>query len=132
MNIDFYIKPGCINNKKQISILKENGHEVNTIDIFSTQWSEELLSRFFHDGKLENWINPVAPRLKYGEVTLDDFTEENIFPEMIKDNYLIRRPLIHAEGSYAYGFDSDLVKDLVNGEDVTSVLKCRQPRNRCK
>lgn len=113
MDVEIYIKPECRNNKKQIKMLKEKGHNVTVKNIFEEGWTTKSLSRFFQHIPFENWLNPNAPRVKNGEVSFTNFTKENIFEAMVADHYLIKRPLIRVGDSYDCGFDSDIVNELM-------------------
>lgn len=132
MDVEIYVKPECINNKKQVKMLKEKGHAVTVKSIFEQDWTKETLSPFFQNLPFEKWYNPYAPRIKREEINPADLTCETIFDEMITDNYLIRRPLLKVGDRYDCGFDSELAKELMENSDVTQVLACHQAENVCK
>lgn len=131
MDVEIFVKPGCVNNKKQVKMLEEKGHHVIVKDIFTIPWNVGTLQKFFADIPFEKWINPTAPRIKRGEVDLAKLTPQNAISEMVKDNYLIKRPLLIAGGVYASGFDSALATELMKGADVSDVLNCPQLNNKC-
>lgn len=131
MEVEIFIKPECRNNKKQVRMLKEKGHHLTVKNIFDEQWTEQTLAPFFQNIPFEKWLNPNAPRVKSGEVSLDKLTKESIFAAMIEDNYLIRRPLIRVGDIYDCGFDSETASELLEGNSVEEVLTCKQPTNRC-
>ncbi len=131
MDVEMFIKPGCVNNTKQIKMLQEKGHNVIVRDLFSVPWCTATLQKFFKDIPFEKWINPTAPRVKRGDVDLAKITPDNAIVEMVKDNYLIRRPLLIAGGVYASGFDSVLATELMKGADVSDVLICPQASHKC-
>ncbi|WPD23842.1 MAG: hypothetical protein SD837_04605 [Candidatus Electrothrix scaldis] len=132
MNVEIYVKPECKNNKKQIEMLKSKGHDVTVKNIFEEDWTTEKLAPFFQKLSFDRWHNPYAPRIKSGEVDPAKLTKENIFTEMINDNYLIRRPLLQVKDRYDCGFDSELAKELMENSDVTEVLACHQADNICE
>lgn len=49
-----------------------------------------------------------APRIKGGEINTNDFDEDTAIEAMMEEPFLIRRPLIEAEGELACGFDNPL------------------------
>lgn len=132
MNVEIYVKPECKNNKKQIEMLKSKGHDVTVKNIFEEDWTAEKLAPFFQNLPFDRWHNPYAPRIKNGEIDSAKLTKENIFTEMLNDNYLIRRPLLKAGDRYDCGFDSELAKELMENSDVTEVLVCHQADNVCE
>lgn len=71
MIIEFYEKPGCINNTKQKAKLKEHGLNVIAHSLLDEKWTHESLRPFFGNQALERWFNPSAPRIKSGEVQND-------------------------------------------------------------
>ncbi|MCI5180758.1 MAG: hypothetical protein D3911_15860 [Candidatus Electrothrix sp. AW3_4] len=132
MKVEIYVKPECKNNKKQIEMLKEKGHDVTVKNIFEQAWTAEKLIPFFQNLSFDKWHNPYAPRIKSGDVDPASLTQENIFEEMISDNYLIRRPLLKAADRYDCGFDSELAQELVENSNVAEVLVCHQKNNVCE
>jgi len=130
MEVEIYVKPECKNNKKQIELLRSQNHKVTVKNIFEENWSKEKLRPFFQNLPLKKWHNPYAPRVKKGEIKPKDWDEESTLDEMIKDNYLIRRPLLRVGNQHDCGFDSELARDLmasINSDDIT----CHQAGNIC-
>ncbi len=124
MEVHFYEKPGCINNTKQKKILAEKGYAVLAYNILTHEWTTDELKTFMSDRPLKEWFNMSAPRIKSGEVSITDFSEETALEAMVKDPFLIKRPLIHYKEKYGCGFDSKLATDLINGINVDSLLSC--------
>jgi nitrogenase-associated protein len=113
-------------------MLRSKGHDVTVKNIFEEEWTAEKLTPFFHNLSFDKWHNPYAPRIKSGDIDPATLTQENIFAEMINDNYLIRRPLLKTEDRYDCGFDSVLARELMEDSDVTEVLVCHQADNVCE
>lgn len=124
MIIEFYEKPGCVNNTKQKKMLEEQGHVLNAHSILVHPWTEESLRPYFGQMPLVDWFNKSAPRIKSGEVNVLDFDEATALKAMLADPFLIRRPLIDAQGELACGFDNPLVDRLLNKQDVSHLQSC--------
>ena len=124
MIIDFYEKPGCINNTKQKLLLSEKGYNLHVHNIFTEKWTKERLIVFFAGLPVSQWFNYSAPRIKSGEINPQSMNIDEALTEMISDNYLIKRPLLYFNNNYVAGFDNDLVNDLLHGADVSNILSC--------
>jgi len=131
MEIIFYEKPGCINNTKQKALLDKKGYKIQAKSILTEPWTRETLRPFFGNMPLKKWFNPTAPRIKNGELDPASFTKSGAIEEMIKDPYLIRRPLLEIKGHRICGFDHPMVKALIEPQDIASVLTCPQVSNTC-
>ncbi len=131
MVIKFYEKPGCINNTKQKEMLKAAGHEVVAFSLLEEKWGTEALKSFFVGIPVVDWFNPSAPRIKSGEVVPSCYDEDTAIVAMKNDPYLIRRPLIDAEGEKVCGFNNELVDRLLNNADVSHVQGCPNLLNPC-
>lgn len=134
MYVKFYQKPGCINNTKQIRLLQDKGHELEIHSIFDIKWTKETLKPFFGNKPLDKWINYTAPRIKNGEIKVELLTEDTALAAMIEDGFLIKRPLIEANGCFCSGFDDELVNLLLQDEGESEinqkdVLVCPQIAN---
>lgn len=124
MEIQFYEKPGCINNTRQKLLLESSGHVVNAYSILTKKWTIESLSKFFNLIPVSEWFNLAAPRIKSGELNPNDFNETTALEALINDPLLIRRPLIEVGGQYVCGFDNELVNQLLNNADVSHLQSC--------
>ncbi len=125
INVEFYEKPGCINNTKQKNILMDKGYELELFNILTEKWEKDDLLKFIAERPVHECFNMSAPSIKKGEVDIKTFTTHEAAAEaMMKDPYLIKRPLIKCGGRYGCGFDSSLATDLVNGLDVSALLTC--------
>lgn len=124
MEIQFYEKPGCVNNAKQKKLLDHCGHSIVSHSLISLTWTAERLRPFFGRMPVAEWFNPAAPRIKSGELNPTTYTEETALAAMIADPLLIRRPLIDAEGKLACGFENELVNSLIAGADVSNMIHC--------
>lgn len=125
MRINFYEKPGCINNTKQKRMLEEHGHQIKAHSLLSHSWKPSTLRLFFGDMPVDKWFNMAAPRVKNGEIVPESFEEDAALLAMVNDPLLIRRPLIDAEGELACGFDNELVKKLLGAEaDISHLQTC--------
>lgn len=130
--IDFYEKPGCINNTKQKKILRNAGHEVIEHDLLSEEWTPGRLRPFFRSRPVAEWFNQSAPRVKSGEVIPERLDADTALAMMIEDPLLIRRPLMATESLYLCGFDADEVSHMlgmaaVQLSEAGDLERCRQP-----
>lgn len=107
--LDFYEKPGCINNRKQQEILRQLGHVLRAHDLLTTPWTPERLRPFFAAKPVTEWFNYTAPRVKSGEVNPTKLDETAALAAMVTDPLLIRRPLIACEAGQCSGFDDNPV-----------------------
>ncbi len=130
MEVEIYVKPECKNNKKQVEKLRSLNHQVTVKNIFEEEWSKESLRPFFQNLPLQKWHNPYAPRVKKGEAKPKEWDEESTLAEMIKDNYLIRRPLLRVGQKLDCGFDSQLAQELLENTNSDD-LACHQAGKVC-
>ncbi len=114
--VKFYGKPGCINNQKQIRLLQTVDVELEVIDLLKEVWTTHLLREFFGDLPKSQWVNPSAPAIKSGDITISDCTHAELMAAMCQDPLLIRRPLIECEGKKMVGFDWQGIADKLGVE----------------
>jgi len=131
MEVVFYEKPGCINNTKQKKMLEEKGHVIIPFSIITTKWEKDMLRPFFGQLPVSQWFNVSAPAIKNGEIEPNNLTEDEALQAMILDPLLIKRPLINVNGNLGVGFDCILIEDLLNGEDISHLLKCPNSTTNC-
>ncbi len=103
--IEFYAKPGCINNARQMKLLRDAGHEVIEINLVAEPWDAEKLKRFFGESPITEWFNPSAKAMKLGLIFPECLTEGQALRLLAADPMLIRRPLLQVGERYAAGFD---------------------------
>lgn len=111
----------------------EKGYTLQVYDIFSTHWTDSMLLEFLGDKPVCEWFNYTAPRIKNGEINPHVLSRDEAIAEMIADNFLIKRPLIEANGEFCSGFDNPLVEKLLKGTDISGVLSCphQASKNSC-
>lgn len=114
VEVHFFEKPGCINNTKQKQLMAAKGYKVVSYDLIKKSWTAEELKVYLQDRPVDEWFNLSAPRIKSGEINIEVYNEESALEEMVKDHYLIKRPLLRVGDKYACGFDSPLAKQLVS------------------
>lgn len=108
-NVVFYEKPGCINNTKQKSWLRESGHEVIERNLLLHPWDASELMRFFTGLPVAEWFNPSAPRIKSGEIDPKALSAEQAIALILAEPLFIRRPLMQVDGETMVGFDNEAV-----------------------
>ena len=129
--IDFYEKPGCINNTKQKKILRNAGHEIIEHNLLSEPWTPGRLRAFFASKQVAEWFNRSAPRVKSGDIVPESLDADSALALMIEDPLLIRRPLMATESLYLCGFDADEVTSMLGMasqqlRDEGDIESCKQ------
>ena len=107
--VEFYEKPGCINNTRQKQLLRQAGHVLIEYDLLRTAWTEEGLMAFFAGLPVHEWFNPSAPQIKSGEVNPQRCSMQQALELMCKTPLLIRRPLMRVGHKTMVGFDQAAV-----------------------
>ena len=108
--LEFYEKPGCINNTRQKQLLRQAGHVVIEHDLLQTEWTEECLMAFFSGLPVRDWFNPSAPQIKSGEVNPEHCSMQQALRLMCETPLLIRRPLMRVGHKTMVGFAQDAVQ----------------------
>lgn len=103
--VNFYERPGCINNARQKALLWASGHKVIAYNLLKTPWTAAKLRPFFGDRPVAEWFNKSAPQIKLGEIDPNNISEATALQLMIEDPTLIRRPLIQVGDTYQIGFN---------------------------
>ncbi|MET0089868.1 MAG: ArsC/Spx/MgsR family protein [Candidatus Thiodiazotropha sp.] len=128
----FFEKPGCVGNNRQKAILREYGITFEVRDLLTTQWTANTLRTFFSDTPVSQWFNDSAPRVKSGEIPIDQMDEASALLLMVDDPILIRRPLMACDGLKQSGFVPGPVLDhlgirLDAEQDLQSCPRVSQP-----
>lgn len=111
IQLQFYQKPGCINNRKQLGWLREAGIEPEILDLISHRWDASSLRPYFGNKTVADWFNRTAPAVRDGVVVPEQLSEAEALALMVASPILVRRPLICArvdhqpEPLYMSGFD---------------------------
>lgn len=113
--LHFYLKPGCITNRKQLGWLRTAGVRVEEQNLLTTVWTADSLKRFLGRRPVVDWFNPSAPAIKSGQQVPGLMSESEALDALCQDPLLIRRPLIcilpnasatsSTEPYYQCGFD---------------------------
>lgn len=111
--ITFYAKPNCVNNGKQIKLLKAAGHKVTERDIRSEVWTANELRGYFGSTPVNEWFNMTAPAIKTKAFSIDGVTESQALEAMINEPLLIRRPLMDISGQKLCGFRKDELDQMI-------------------
>lgn len=121
--LDFYEKPGCINNRKQKDLLQAAGFDLKVHNLLTHPWQVDSLKQYFAELPMPQWFNASAPRIKQEEIKPFELSEQEALYEMVKDPLLIRRPLIGFGDMKRAGFDLNLWLPLLDnpGNEVPDV-----------
>lgn len=107
--IQFFEKPGCINNTKQKKLLVLAGHTVIASNLLTHPWSKSELLSYLGTLPLPKWFNPTAPAITRGGFEPEKQTPDTAIDAMLRDPLLIRRPLINIAGEKMVGFDLEAI-----------------------
>lgn len=107
--VEFFEKPGCINNTKQKRLLMNAGHHVIERNLLKHEWVAEELKEYFGSLPIVKWFNTSAPAIKQGKVDPFQLDEHQALALMVADPLLIRRPLMRVGDRYMVGFDVEKV-----------------------
>jgi nitrogenase-associated protein len=102
----FYEKPGCLTNARQKVLLERQGCQLAVRDLLVEAWTEERLYAFLEAIPVAHWFNPVAPRVKAGEIDPAVLDTRTAMALLLEDPLLIRRPLLDTEFGKTAGFDN--------------------------
>lgn len=105
----FYEKASCIGNLKQQKLLRSQGFDFVVRDLIIEPWSAERLRPYFEDKPVAQWFNTTAPRVKSGELSIDNLNEAEALTLMVEDPILIRRPLLEFGDLRQSGFETGSV-----------------------
>lgn len=108
-DVIFYEKPGCSGNAKQKALLRASGHALEVRNLLTESWSVSSLRPYFGETPIREWFNLAAPRVKSGEIDIENITPQAALVMMILDPILIRRPLIKVGGRCEAGFDPERI-----------------------
>ena len=122
--VQFYQKPGCKTNARQIRALEAAGHNVIARNLLTEPWTADALHGFFGATPVASWFNPASPRIKSGEIDPNASDAVSALALMLADPLLIRRPLIEADGSRCAGFDREPVISLLGGGNNADLQGC--------
>ncbi len=125
----FYEKPGCLTNAKQKEALRALGHRLEVRNLLAEPWTAERLRRFFGDRPVADWFNPMAPRVKAGEVRPQELDEARALELMIADPILIRRPLLETDTGVCCGFEPGPALDYLGVQlgPLQDMRSCSRP-----
>jgi len=100
----------CGSVKKAIKFLKENEIEFDFIDFKKTQMDEETIDYWLSKVSIDKLFNNRGTKyrtLKLKELNLDEKGKKEW---LIKENMLIKRPVIEYKDDVIVAFDEDLYK----------------------
>jgi len=133
--VEFWEKPGCINNTRQKQLLRAAGHAVKEHDLLTWPWEAETLRAFFGSLPVSEWFNRNAPAIKAGRVIPESLDECQAIGLMLADPLLIRRPLMQVGDERRVGFAPEAVERWIglqpeSTDTGTDLESCpREPRS---
>jgi len=107
----FYEKPGCVGNGRQRALLRSHGHHPLIRDLLSEPWTAQRLRPFFGDRPVAEWFNLSAPRVKSGEIPIQELDASQALALMLEEPLLICRPLLQYGAAKQSGFMQGPVLD---------------------
>lgn len=110
--IVFYEKTGCVGNLQQKDFLcswlhehkYDNDYRLEVRDLLNTQWTANELRSFFANKPVKQWFNQSAPKVKSGEININQLDEQQAISLMLTDPILICRPLLQFDSVRQSGF----------------------------
>jgi len=105
----------CGSVKKAMKFLKENEIEFEFIDFKKTQMNEETIDYWLSKISIDKLFNNRGTKyrtLKLKELNLDD---EGKKEWLVKENMLIKRPVIEYKDNVIVAFDEDVYKATLLG-----------------
>ena len=115
--VTFFIKPNCVNHRKQRDRILQDGHTVVVKDLLQYHWTVEELRSFLANRPKGQWFNPASPAVLSGRIDPKLLSEDEALQAMLKDHSLIRRPLIDVQGHRFCGFDWSKIHSLLEEEE---------------
>ena len=103
--IVFYGNPQSDENLEQSNWLSTRGHEVDVRDLTQEAWSVSSLRPYFGAKPIREWFNPNAPRVKQGEINLENITPQQALVMLILEPELINAPLMRIGSHCEAGFN---------------------------
>ena len=113
-NFTFYEKTGCSGNAKQKELLKSHNISFSVKSLLDTSWTKETLSEFFKGLEIKDIFNPFAPQIRDKEIDISKLSKDEAINLMIKNQILIKRPLLDINGVKICGFDIEKINELLN------------------
>ena len=110
----FYEKPGCANNRRQRELLLAQGHRLIVRDLLTASWTAETLLPFLRPRAVSSWFNRSSPRVKSGEVVPEVLDEAQALRLLLEDPLLIRRPLVQVGEWRSCGFEPEALDFLLS------------------
>ncbi|MGF1517369.1 MAG: ArsC/Spx/MgsR family protein [Nodosilinea sp.] len=107
--VNFYEKPGCINNIRQKALLQASGHQVIAHNLLLELWTPARLYPFFEGLPVAQWFNTTARAITTGLVVPAQLDTDLALELMVLDPGLIRRPLLQVGNQRQSGFDPDVI-----------------------
>lgn len=121
MTVDFFQHDTCIGNELQRKVLEDAGFELNVYSILDINWKKHHLGLFFKGSPVETWFDYNAVSIKEKRFDPQTVSEQDALEYMLQDRFLIKRPLIHFNGEYCAGFESELVQRMLShSKDVSA------------
>lgn len=120
MVVDFFQHDNCIGNEIQRKVLEDCGFNLNVYSILDIKWKPNHLYLFFKNDPVYTWFDYSAPTLEKELFDPYKVTSQEALEFMVADRKLIKRPLIHFNGEYCNGFETELVKQMLELKKVIS------------
>ncbi len=110
--MDIYGIKSCGSVKKALKFFKDNGLEYNFIDIKKEPVSMEKIEYWLTKTDINKLFNSRGAKyrmLKLKELNLDENGKKEW---LVKENLLIKRPVIEYNGAVIVGFDEDIYRQI--------------------
>ena len=117
-SVEIFIKPNCVTNRKQVSVLEKMGVKTVVRDLLAEDWNPSTLHKFLKGTEKADWLNPFAPAVKSEQIDAHCFSEHELLEILCQSPALIRRPLIAIGDNKSIGFEWGFLKQCLPLGDV--------------
>jgi nitrogenase-associated protein len=101
----FYQKTGSERDSGQRALLAAAGYDIDARDLTAEHWTPAALRAFFAERPVEEWFDPLSPRVASGEIDPARSNPQQALVMLTVDPALIAGPLVKVNGYCASALD---------------------------
>jgi len=113
--VKLYGVPNCQQIRKTKALFEENNIEYEFIHVKKTPLSKEQLQKVVAQLGLEKALNSKGATYRKLGLKQMDLSEEELFSWLLKEQGMIKRPLIEKDGRFWIGFDPEGILKFLAG-----------------
>lgn len=103
----FYAKAGSEKDSEQKALLAAAGYDLDARDLTTEHWTPAALRAFFAERPVEEWFDPLSPRVVSGEIDPSRSNPQEALVMLSVDPALIASPLVKVNGYCASALADD-------------------------